>query len=82
MFKTFVINKLARQVLQYSDMDTNYIDFGKMARNQCGMQAQYCSRYLNGSHGCPNLGSGLRWTCVGTDPSDEYHSIKIQNPQR
>jgi len=51
----------------------DYVPFGDVARDQCGMQCQYCSRYVHGTGDYPNLGEGLRF--IGT--SADYHSIKI-----
>lgn len=49
-----------------------YVSFGDVARNQCGMQSQYCSRYLDRNN-TPYLGEGIR--TIG-DISD-YHFIQI-----
>lgn len=51
----------------------DYVLFGDVARNLCGNQCQYVSRYVDGRHGKPNLGMGLR--IIG-DPAD-YHSLII-----
>jgi hypothetical protein len=51
----------------------DYIPFGNIARNRCGGQCQYVSRYIDGRHESPNLGEGLRFQ---GDPSD-YHSVTI-----
>lgn len=50
-----------------------YVHFGDVARDRCGMQCQYCRHYLAGEHGCPDLGSDLRWHGDTTD----YHKLKI-----
>ena len=52
---------------------SDYIEFGDIARGQCGGQCQYVSRTVDGRHGYPNLGEGLRFQ--GT-PSD-YHRLMI-----
>lgn len=38
-------------------------------------QNQYASRYVDGRHGSPNLGEGLRWKFK--DTSSNYHFIRI-----
>lgn len=50
-----------------------YVKFGDVARDQCGQQCQYASRYVDGRHGSPNLGEGLRFK---GDPAD-YHFLMI-----
>lgn len=52
---------------------SDYIHFGDVARDRCGMQCQYCRHYLAGEHGSPDLGSDLRWF---GDTSD-YHKLQI-----
>ncbi len=50
-----------------------YISFGDVARGRLHEQSQYASRYVDGRHGDPNLGTGLRFS---GDPKD-YHFLKI-----
>lgn len=65
-------------------IENEWVSFGDVARRQCGEQAQYCSRYIDGRHGSPHLGAGLRFRALypdadGTrtvDPLD-YHCIEI-----
>ena len=52
---------------------TDYVHFGDVARDRCGMQCQYASRYLMGELGHGNLGEGLRWY---GDTAD-YHGLEI-----
>lgn len=52
---------------------SEYVEFGDVARDQCGQQCQYAARKLCGAHGAPDLGSDLRW--IG-DTAD-YHFIVI-----
>ncbi len=52
---------------------SDYVDFGDVARDKIGEQCQYVAHYVDGRHGKPNLGAGLR--IVG-DPAD-YHGLKI-----
>lgn len=52
---------------------SNYIHFGDVARDRCGMQCQYCRHYLAGEHGSPDLGSDLRWFGETSD----YHKLQI-----
>ena len=52
---------------------TDYIPFGDVARDRCGMQCQYASRYLAGEHGSPNLGENIRWYGRTAD----YHMLMI-----
>ena len=68
--------KAARELFRIAqDIDTgDYIPFGDVARKQLGMQAQYACRFLDGRHGSPNLGQGVRFKYK--DPTD-YHSIVI-----
>lgn len=56
----------------YSDRywNDNYVPFN--ADRKLG-QNQYASRYIDGRHGSPNLGKGLRFY---GDPTD-YHDVKI-----
>jgi len=53
--------------------DTDYVEFGDVARQQCHEQCQYVSRYLDGRHGYPNLGEGIRFQ---GDIAD-YHDLLI-----
>lgn len=55
-----------------SDAD-GFVRFGKIAIEQCGEQCQYASRAIDGVHGAPNLGEGLRFK---GDPRD-YHNVRI-----
>ena len=59
------------------ETDNNgFVVFGNVAREVLNQQAQYASRYINGSKGeYPNLGEGLRFE---GDPED-YHDVKIHN---
>lgn len=50
-----------------------WVRFGDVARDRCGEQAQYASRYIDGRDGYPHLGAGLRFR---GDPRD-YHFILI-----
>jgi hypothetical protein len=57
----------------------DYVDFGDVAREQCGQQCQYCSRYININgrwtvRGYPQLGLGLRFENLDTG---SYHDILI-----
>ena len=51
-----------------------FVNFGKVARKELGMQAQYASRFVDGRHGEPNLGDGLRFKGLPKD----YHSLMIE----
>lgn len=53
--------------------DPDYVRFGDVARQRCGMQCQYCARYLDGSLKAPNLGEGLRWKGDVT----RYHGLVL-----
>lgn len=53
--------------------DNEWVSFGDVARRQIGEQAQYVSRYVDGRHGFPNLGQGVR---IKGDPKD-YHDLLI-----
>lgn len=55
------------------DENPNFVDFGRIARGDLGQQCQYASRYINGNHGYPCLGYGLRF--IGNDSN--YHSWQI-----
>ncbi len=46
--------------------------FGPVCRQVLGTQAQYGSRYLDGIHGAPDLGHGLRYY-----KGDTYHDCWI-----
>lgn len=50
-----------------------WISFGDVARNRCGMQSQYCSRYVDGFSRFPKLGEGLRFQ----GSPFYYHSLEI-----
>jgi len=53
---------------------TDYIRFGEVARDRCGMQCQYASRYLMGDlDGYPKLGEDLRWF----GRTEDYHGLMI-----
>lgn len=52
-----------------------YVNFGDVAVERCREQCQYASRAVDGRHGYPNLGQGLRF--IG-DPRD-YHSLLIHD---
>lgn len=53
--------------------DADYVSFGDVARDQCNEQCQYASRYLDGRHGFPNLGEGIRIKGSTAD----YHFLLI-----
>ena len=48
-----------------------WVRFGDIARGRCGMQSQYCSRYLMKESGDAYLGEGIRFR---GEPA-RYHSI-------
>lgn len=50
------------------------IHFGTVAHALLREQTQYAYRYLEGLHGDPELGAGLRFY---TDPHGCYHSTRI-----
>jgi len=52
--------------------DTDYVDFGAVAQ-KCGEQCHYASRYLDGRHGFPYLGEGIRFKNL----SENYHFLLI-----
>jgi hypothetical protein len=54
--------------------DNEYVSFGDVARAQLGEQCQYASRYIQGKHGSPTLGTGLRFQNLNTG---SYHDILI-----
>lgn len=56
-----------------------YVDFGKVARELCGMQAQYASRLIDGRLGSPNLGAEIRFRGARGAKLDtaNYHDIEI-----
>lgn len=54
------------------DSKSEYLDFGKVAHGVCGMQSQYCSRYVDGFD-CPNFGQGLR--IIGR--REDYHFLRV-----
>lgn len=51
----------------------DYVDFGDVCRRRLNEQAQYGSRFVDGRHGCPRLGDGLRFVGDAVD----YHSLRI-----
>jgi len=53
--------------------DTEWVNFGDVARKRLNEQCQYVSRYVGGRHGSPDLGGGLRFQ---GDPTD-YHDLLI-----
>lgn len=55
------------------DTDSNYISFGDVARDRCGMQCQYASRYLTGAGGRAKIDPSIRYR--GRESS--YHSLEI-----
>jgi hypothetical protein len=58
----------------------DWVPFGTVARDFCGMQAQYASHYVDGRHpGAPHLGKGLRFRGTGGKALDtaDYHNIEI-----
>lgn len=50
-----------------------FVEFGLVARDRLGMQAQYASRYVGGAHGAPDLGAGLRFK----GRREDYHFLEI-----
>ena len=59
---------------KYESDEEGFVKFTDIARGELHQQAQYASRYIDGSmEGYPNLGKGLR---IEGDPTD-YYSIKI-----
>lgn len=54
-------------------MTSNFVEFGPVARERIGMQAQYACRYILGQHGYPRLGDGLRF--MGR--TENYHFLEI-----
>lgn len=51
----------------------DYVRFGDVARDRCGMQCQYARHYLGGEHGSTDLGSDLRWF----GETEDYHRLMI-----
>ena len=62
-----------------STRSTDWVEFGSVARNRCFEQCQYASRAIDGRHGYPNLGEGLRFRDErGRDLNlSDYHFIQI-----
>lgn len=58
---------------EVADMSDGLVLLGDVARKRLGMQCQYASRYVDGRHGSPNLGAGLRFE---GNPAD-YHALRI-----
>lgn len=59
-----------------NNQDTDYVNFGDIARGRLEQQCQYASRYIWGEiPGYPNLSNGLRF--LGS--AEDYHSIEIHN---
>lgn len=56
-----------------STSEGEYVNFGEISRSKLGRQAQYGSRFVNGSNGCPDLGEGLRFRGEVWN----YHSLEI-----
>lgn len=54
-------------------MAGSFVEFGPIARDRIGMQAQCASRYVGGAHGNPDLGAGLRFK----GRRDDYHFLEI-----
>lgn len=52
---------------------TDYIRFGEIARDLCGMQCQYARHYLAGNSNTPSLGDDLRWY----GDTERYHNLMI-----
>lgn len=50
-----------------------WVRFGDVARDRCGQQAQYASRYIDGRGEYPHLGAGLRFR----GRVEDYHFILI-----
>lgn len=69
------VSRLDEKVLAgIKELDTVFIDFGDVARERCGDQCQYVSRYVDGKlPGYPVLGQGLRFEGSTRD----YHDLKI-----
>lgn len=65
-----VLPVLKRQTM---DIDSDYVDFGNVARDRCGQQSQYASRHLN-----PLFANEYEQFQLRTkgDP-DDYHFLKI-----
>jgi hypothetical protein len=58
---------------------TTWLPFGDVARGRLGQQCQYASRLIDGRHGSPRLGDGLRFQDRTGGPVDvsDYHDIRI-----
>lgn len=61
-----------------------WVDFGDVAYWLCGMQSQYCSRYIDGRHEHEEFGAGLRFRrrrpshAYGyTVDATDYHNIVV-----
>lgn len=50
-----------------------FVRFGDVAIGRLNQQCQYASRFVDGRHGYPNLGDGLRFRGRTTD----YHTLMI-----
>jgi len=71
-------NVFKREIINIGGKDIEvreypYVSFSNVAVGLLGQQSQYASRYVDGRHGDPNFGKGLRFK---GDPSD-YHSLGI-----
>jgi hypothetical protein len=58
---------------------TTWLSFGDVARGRLDQQCQYASRMIDGRHGSPCLGEGLRFQDRTGGPVDvsDYHDIRI-----
>ena len=57
-------------------VQSDYVNFGDVARSRLGMQCQYASRYVTGIQPdtYPNLSEGLRFQNL---EASSYHDIQI-----
>lgn len=67
------LRALLAEIGEASPGQDPYVEFGEVAHKRLQEQTQYASRYLEGRHGYPNLGKGLRWE----GDLDDYHFIRI-----
>jgi hypothetical protein len=59
----------ANLLITMLEQANNYVDFGDVARERLGMQAQYARQYLTD----PELGKGIRWQ----GRIEDYHGLTI-----
>lgn len=59
--------------------ETEWVNFGDIARRRCREQCQYASRAIDGRHGYPNIGEGLRFRdSLGRELNvSNYHFVEI-----